>query len=276
MHSHGPDLPPDESPVTGVEAEVGSYPYLEEINQSIVRTIKSLSLIDSGRRVLDVGCGFGALGKEFRRRGFEVWGIERDPKATALASERIDRVIVADLADRALLDAKLSGNQFDVIVFSDVLEHMLDPRGVVLTFLPYLAPAGRVIISVPNVANWQTRLGLLFGRFTYRDTGVLDRTHVRFFTRRSTIEFVRSCGLQVRSVDHTPMLVRAVLPVMKRRLLRRHSTADVDVHAISDSAFYRAYLRLVLPIERMIVQIAPGLLAFQTVVTATRPDRQPQ
>jgi 2-polyprenyl-3-methyl-5-hydroxy-6-metoxy-1,4-benzoquinol methylase len=262
--------------MTGVEAEVGSYPYLEEINQSIVRTIKSLSLIDSGRRVLDVGCGFGALGKEFRRRGFEVWGIERDPKATALASERLDRVIVADLADGALLDAKLSGNQFDVIVFSDVLEHMLDPRGVVLTFLPYLAPAGRVIISVPNVANWQTRLGLLFGRFTYRDTGVLDRTHVRFFTRRSTTEFVRSCGLQVRSVDYTPMLVRAVLPVMKRRLLRGHRAADVDVHAISDSAFYRAYLRLVLPIERMIVQIAPGLLAFQTVVTATRPDGGPQ
>ena len=255
--------------MTGVEAEVGSYPYLEEINQSIVRTIKSLSLLDSGRRVLDVGCGFGALGKEFRHRGFEVWGIERDPKATALASERLDQVIVADLADRALLDAKLSGNQFDVIVFSDVLEHMLDPRGVVLTFLPYLAPAGRVIISVPNVANWQTRLGLLFGRFTYRDTGVLDRTHLRFFTQRSIIEFVETCEMHVESVDYTPMLTRAILPALKKSVFHPARVERADARVISDSLSYRAYLRFVLPLEQMIVRIAPGLLAFQIVVTAS-------
>jgi hypothetical protein len=70
------------------------------------------------------------------------------------------------------------------------------------------------------------------------------------------------------------MLVRALLPVVKRRLFRSDRTAaDMDVHAISDSRFYRVYLRLVLPVERMIVRIAPGLLSFQTVVTATKPDR---
>jgi 2-polyprenyl-3-methyl-5-hydroxy-6-metoxy-1,4-benzoquinol methylase len=257
--------------MSAVEAEVANYPYLEEINQSILRTIKSHAPSDDRPRVLDVGCGFGALGREFRKRGFEVWGIERDPKATALASERLDRVIVADLRDTPELERELAESRFDVIVFSDVLEHMLDAGAVVSTFIPYLADGGKVIISVPNVANWQTRIALLFGRFTYRDTGVLDRTHLRFFTRRSTIEFVRSCGLQVESVDETPMLVRALLPFMKRRLRRSEPSAEVDVQVISDSPAYRVYLRLVLPIERMIVRLAPGLLSFQTVVTATKP-----
>jgi 2-polyprenyl-3-methyl-5-hydroxy-6-metoxy-1,4-benzoquinol methylase len=260
--------------MTGVEVEVTDYPYLEEINQSILKTIKGLPATPSRPKVLDVGCGFGALGREFGLRGCEVWGIERDPKATALAGERLDRVIAADLGDTSLLERELGQTRFDIVVFSDVLEHMLNPAAVVSTFTPYLADGGRVIISVPNVANWQTRLALLFGRFTYRDTGVLDRTHVRFFTRRSTIEFVRSCGLQIQTVDQTPMLVRALLPVVKRRLFRSDRTAsDVDVHAISDSRSYRVYLRLVLPIERMIVRIAPGLLSFQTVITATKPDR---
>jgi hypothetical protein len=150
----------------------------------------------------------------------------------------------------------------------------------VSTFVPFLARGGIVIISVPNVANWQTRLALLFGRFTYRDTGVLDRTHLRFFTRRSTIDFIRSCGLHVRSVDQTPMLVRALLPAMKSRLVRTRGTSspdagtDIDVQVLSDSALYRIYLRLVLPIERIIVRIAPGLLSFQTVVTATTSERE--
>ena len=259
--------------MTGTDTEEVKYPYLEEINQSILRTIKSMVPTAGSRpRLLDVGCGYGALGREFRSRGFEVWGIERDPKATALASERLDRVIAADLADNAVIENELGDTRFDIIVFSDVLEHTPDPHAVVSTFSPYLAPRGRVIISVPNVANWQTRLALLFGRFTYRDTGVLDRTHMRFFTRRSTIEFVRACRLEIQSVDHTPMLVRALLPLFKRRVIRTDRNADADVHVISDSPIYRVYVRLVLPFERMIVRLAPGLLAFQIVVTATRPD----
>ena len=252
--------------------EAPAYPYLEEVNQTVLAMVGALAPADgSTARLLDVGCGFGALGREFRARGFEVWGVERDPKATELAARRIDRVIVADLVDEELLDKELAGNEFDVIVFSDVLEHLLEARRAVANVLPFLAPGGHVVVSLPNVANWQTRLGLLFGRFAYRDTGVLDRTHVRFFTRRSTVEFVRSCGLEVESVDFTPMLVRAVLPVLKRRLQRR-AAGDGDVQAIADSPAYRLYLRLVLPLERLVVRLAPGLLSFQTVVCATRPE----
>ena len=245
--------------------EPAVYPYLEEVNQTILRVVKALPAGPSRRRVLDVGCGYGALARELRSKGLEVWGIERDPKATAVARDRMERVVVADFTDTAEVATALGEDRFDLIMFSDVLEHTVEPRAVLTGFLRYLAPGGRIIVSVPNVANWVTRFSLLFGRFTYRDTGVLDRTHLRFFTRRSTLDFVRGCGLEVQTLDYTPMLVRAVLPLMKRRFTER-ATATNDVQVISDSPLYRLYTRLVLPVERMIVRIAPGFLAFQIVV----------
>ena len=168
--------------------------------------------------MLDVGCGYGALGREFRRQGCVVWGIERDRTAAAVASEGLDRVIKGDITDTDMLHRELNGCQFDIIVFSDVLEHMPDPSAVVRLISQYLKPGGKVIISVPNVANWYTRMSLLFGRFTYQDSGVLDRTYLRFFTRRSALDFIRACGLQIESVDYTPMLTRVLLPIIKRRL----------------------------------------------------------
>lgn len=248
----------------------GSYPYQEEVNQAILRYLDSQELPESPPRVLDVGCGYGQLGKEFRERGYQVWGVEREASAAARAAERLDHVVTADLMDAALIDKELAGSEFDIIVFSDVLEHIPDAQGLVTSLLPFLTPTGRVIISVPNVANWHTRLGLLFGHFTYRDTGVLDRTHVRFFTVRSTIDFVRECELRVESMHFTPMLVRAFLPLVKARLLRAGSTGEGGAQAISESAMYRRYLRWIYPVERRIALLIPGLLSFQIVVVAER------
>ena len=197
-----------------------------------------------------------------------MWGIERDPKATAVALERMDRVIVADFTDGAELAKELGDARFDVIMFSDVLEHTVDPGGVLSGFLDYLSDDGRIVVSVPNVANWVTRFGLLFGRFTYTATGVLDRTHLRFFTRRSAIELVRGCGLEVRPWTSLRCWC-APPPPGEERVVGDQTSTDVQV--ISDSRLYRLYARLVLPLERAIVRIAPGLLAFQVVIVATRP-----
>lgn len=248
----------------------GSYPYQEEVNQAILRYIDTQKPSVPQLRVLDVGCGYGQLGEEFRHRGYEVWGIEREPTAVVRASERLDRVVTADLTDVDRIEKELAGGVFDIIVFSDVLEHLPDAQGLVTSLLPFLTPTGHVIISVPNVANWHTRLSLLFGRFTYRDTGVLDRTHVRFFTVRSTIEFVRGCGLHVESVHFTPMLLRVFLPMIKARLLRSGGPGEVGAQSISESAAYRRYLRWIYPVERRIARLIPGLLAFQIVIVAVR------
>ena len=131
-----------------MDAEPVVYPYLEEVNQSVLRVVTPPAGAGPGPTVLDVGCGYGALARELSARGLRVWGIERDPKATAVALERMDRVIVADFTDGAELAKELGGARFDVIMFSDVLEHTVDPGGVLSGFLDYLSDDGRIVVSV--------------------------------------------------------------------------------------------------------------------------------
>jgi 2-polyprenyl-3-methyl-5-hydroxy-6-metoxy-1,4-benzoquinol methylase len=243
------------------------YPYLEEVNPSVLRLGTRLHRESGMTTVLDVGCGYGALGRDFSRQGLRVWGVEREPTAVKIASSRLERVLAADLGDVDQIAGELDGRRFDILMFSDVLEHTADPESVIRRFLPYLSAEGRLVISVPNVANWLTRFALLMGRFNYKDTGVLDKTHLRFFTRRSLVQLVETCGLQVETTTYTPMIVRAVLPLLKKRLATEDRD-QVEPTIISDSPAYRTYLRFVFPIEQAIVRIAPGLLAFQIVVSA--------
>lgn len=155
-----------------------------------------VELVGRDRRVLDVGCSTGYLGEALAARGCIVDGIEKDPAAAELARARMNDVAVLDL-DRDDLAEQLAGKAFDSIVFGDVLEHLADPDRVLQSATKLLAAGGSVVISVPNVAHGSLRLALLQGRWEYRDTGLLDRTHVRFFTRESTLAMVRSAGLVV-------------------------------------------------------------------------------
>src|SRR5215813_10329262 len=133
-----------------------------------------------GRRALDVGAADGFLAELLTRKGWEVTALERDPAQAAKARGRCHEVIVADLDAAA---PKLAG-LFEAIVYRDVLEHLTDPLPVLVAINRSLAPAGRVVVSVPNVAHLWVRLQLLRGRWNYDDRGILDRTHLRFFTRR--------------------------------------------------------------------------------------------
>ena len=178
-----------------------------------------------GRRILDVGSAQGVLAKELTARGFEVTCIEGSAELAALGKDKCHEMIVADL-DRPL--PKLNG-QFDVIVYGDILEHLRDPMRVFRGFNQSLRPGGRVIVSLPNFAHWWVRFNLLFGRFEYMDRGILDRTHLRFFTLRSFQEFLREAGLEWEEIVATP--VPLLLIVSERhhsgwlRLLHRINAA---------------------------------------------------
>lgn len=257
-----------------------TYPYFEEVNEGILRQVPAAANGMSGAAgrvghpcplVLDVGCGQGSLAAEIADLGYEVWGIEQDAYAAQRAAARIDCVVHADLTDAEAVRARLDGQRFQRIVFSDVLEHVYDPLTVLRSYLDYLAPDGRVLISLPNVVNWQTRLAFLFGRFTYQDSGVLDRTHIRFFTFKTAVDMVRRAGLEVEIVDHTPFLARAALPLAKRLLTRGGAPADEDqAKAIIDSPAYRLYMRYVYPVEHGVGSLRRSLLAFRIVIVARR------
>lgn len=129
-------------------------------------------------RLLDIGCGSAIMGRALGEKGFnELYAVEKDPQARQNAG-RFYRQVEEGLEPFA-------AQSFDVILLLDVLEHLAEPLSFLQQALALLAPGGRALISVPNVAHWSVRLMLLLGFFEYTERGILDRTHLHFFTRRS-------------------------------------------------------------------------------------------
>jgi 2-polyprenyl-3-methyl-5-hydroxy-6-metoxy-1,4-benzoquinol methylase len=161
-----------------------------------------LRLVGSNKRVLDVGCATGYLARALREQGCRVSGVEYDPAAAAEAEPALDKLVVGDL-EQLDLTVELAGEQFDVVVFGDVLEHLRDPLPVLRSVRELLVPGGAVVISVPNIAHGDVRLSLLQGRFEYRSLGLLDNTHIHFFTRSTLRAFLRDAGFTAVDVQTT-------------------------------------------------------------------------
>lgn len=145
-----------------------------------------LSMVPPGTcRVLDVGCGGGDNARHLRAANpeLEVVGLTHSAEEADLAAQHMDAVHLIDL-ERGLSDAAMTdwGAPFDLLLFSHVLEHLIEPVTVLQRCLTRLTPGGHVLIAVPNVLEWRTRMQFLRGRFVYADHGILDRTHMRFYT----------------------------------------------------------------------------------------------
>jgi 2-polyprenyl-3-methyl-5-hydroxy-6-metoxy-1,4-benzoquinol methylase len=163
---------------------------------------RMLDLIGGGKTVLDVGCATGYLARALVERGCQVSGVELVPEAAEKARPVLDRLVVGDLATLDLA-AEFGEARFDCVVAGDVLEHLADPAPVLRSLVGLLAPGGSVVVSTPNVSHGSLRLALLQGRWQYLDRGLLDRTHLRFFTRASLLELLHDCGLSVVQMHPT-------------------------------------------------------------------------
>ncbi len=104
---------------------------------------------------------------------------------------------------------------FDVVVCADVLEHLADPAAVLARVRRWISPRGVLFVSLPNVANVAVRLALAAGRFEYADAGILDRTHLRFFTRRSARRLVEEAGFRIRRLRPTPIPAELAVPLFR-------------------------------------------------------------
>lgn len=178
--------------------------YEAEIDLRNANTSHTLlvELVGRDRRVLDVGCAAGDLGRALRSRGCRVAGVERDPDAAEAARGVLDEVLTGDV-DELDLVGHFGKESFDAVVLGDVLEHLPDPVAALRRLRPLLAREGSVVASIPNVAHGAVRLALLKGRFDYRPLGLLDATHLRFFTRGSVYETFREAGLVPVDVRRT-------------------------------------------------------------------------
>jgi 2-polyprenyl-3-methyl-5-hydroxy-6-metoxy-1,4-benzoquinol methylase len=144
----------------------------------------SLQLVGQGKSVLELGAAAGHVTKALKSLHNTVTAVERDGRFRDQLADLADEVIITDLDWLDLRD-RLTGRKFDVVLAGDVLEHCSKPELVLLQLHDLLNPDGYVVISLPNIAHADVRLALLAGEFNYRDTGLLDRTHLRFFTRSS-------------------------------------------------------------------------------------------
>lgn len=199
-----------------------------------------------GARILDVGCGEGVLGAALKADGaVYVAGIELHSSSAERARDRLDQLVEGSVSDAEL---PFSVGEFDYLLFADVLEHLADPDSAVQRCLTFLKPGGRLIVSVPNWRFYSVLLRLVADRWSYTDSGVRDRTHLRVFTRYSVEQFVKHNGLALVAIHRNHRLIED-----QSKIGRLGAVAT----RVSNATLAR--------------WVFPELLAFQYIVVAEKP-----
>lgn len=187
-------------------SQVGYYPSPRTDFPELFNLIRESGPV--GGRALDVGCGVGHLGSVLLSMGFtEVWGVEPNRDAAHAAEERLTRVIHGPFPAQALRDA----GPFDLVLMADSLEHIHDPWSALQEVRSLLTPSGRLVLSVPNISHFSVIVGLLHGDWTYAESGLLDATHVRFFTPSSLEHALSAAGFVLSRRTSVRSLPRPVL-----------------------------------------------------------------
>jgi 2-polyprenyl-3-methyl-5-hydroxy-6-metoxy-1,4-benzoquinol methylase len=171
-----------------------------------------ITLVGRDKFVLDVGCAAGDTAEALVARGCTVSGVDIDADAAEPARAVLDELVIADI-DRNPLSEHFKAESFDAIIFGDVLEHLVDPWATLRDAATLLRPEGRILVSIPNVAHAAVRLALLQGNWDYTEKGLLDRTHLRFFTLETVCELLESADLQIevlRSTVLDPMATQEI------------------------------------------------------------------
>ncbi len=177
-----------------VKPEQEPLDYYEGLNPLVLKMVPLSSI-----RILEVGCAKGKLGAAIKKRNSNAYyiGIELFQEAAEFARKVIDRVFVSDVEQFDW--NRLDGEQFDCIIFADVLEHLVDPSAVFRKATALLSSGGNVVCCIPNVGHWSVIANLIRGEWNYTETGLMDRTHLRFFTMSNFKSFLKDCGFE--SID---------------------------------------------------------------------------
>jgi len=200
---------------------VSGYVPLNERPEGGHARLLALALEGQPGDILDVGCSSGYLARPLAASGARVVGLELDAAAAAEARQVCEQVLVGDVESMELPFAAAS---FDVVLCGDLVEHLRDPGATLARLRSFLRPAGRLVLTTPNVANWAMRLSLLVGRWRYTDRGILDRTHTHLFTRKTLVETIEGAGYRVLELDHTAPVPGVGTPRIERAA---HAIASV-------------------------------------------------
>ncbi|ODS42169.1 MAG: hypothetical protein MSIBF_02195, partial [Candidatus Altiarchaeales archaeon IMC4] len=165
-----------------------------------------IEMVGRDKKILEVGPSTGYITKILKSKGNEVVCIEIDKEAAEKAKRYCDKMVMGDV-ETLDLDSRLKPNQFDVIIFGDVLEHLKSPNTVLKKVKKYLKPDGYVVASIPNIGHGDVILNLLNGKFTYTSKGLLDITHLRFFTLGNVKMMLDESGYNISELNTTNIAV---------------------------------------------------------------------
>jgi predicted TPR repeat methyltransferase len=182
--------------------------------------------------LLDLGAAGGELGGAIRDHFKRTLGFEFQIDCAPDLRSRFDCVLITDLERVKELPAPV-----DAVVLADVLEHLRDAPALLRLVRGALAKDGHIFVSVPNIANVTVRLGLLFGVFEYRERGILDNTHLRFYTMRTIRREIENAGFRIVSVRGSSIPLRLILPWMPEPLLRAGESVLTLLTAMWKSLF---------------------------------------
>lgn len=198
------------------------------------------------RRILDVGCASGVMGAALKRRQpCSVTGVESVPEVAERAKDTLDYVIGGDIEDDTVLDSIPAG-YFDCVICSDVIEHLRNPERVLKRLAACLTPNGCLVACVPNVRHWSVLKGLLEGRWDYQDAGILDRTHLRFYTRASLTKMFEDIEYVVTDICGVPVKDAEDVPAGLADALRKFG---VDAHGLDKEGKIYQYLLTATPVR---------------------------
>jgi 2-polyprenyl-3-methyl-5-hydroxy-6-metoxy-1,4-benzoquinol methylase len=162
------------------------------------KNVISRIIIGKNKKILDVGCNEGYFGTNNKELSNKYYGVDILEESLKIASKSYIAVELYDLEN--LKDLSFN-EKFDYIIFGDVLEHVRKPEEILKFFIKkYLNKNGKIIISLPNIANWQTRFNLLFGKFDYTEIGIMDNTHLKLYTFKSAQRLAKISGLKIKSI----------------------------------------------------------------------------
>jgi 2-polyprenyl-3-methyl-5-hydroxy-6-metoxy-1,4-benzoquinol methylase len=194
-----------------------------------------LQMVGFNKRVLETGCASGHMSALLSAQGCTVVGMEIESSIVEPALEWLERAVIGDLEDPSIW-SELDGESFDVILFGDVLEHLKDPLPALREAAQHLSPAGVVIISVPNISHADVKVALINGTFPYSESGLLDRTHISFFTKESLVDLVREAGLAVVEIT------RITVPIFSTEIgVSRGDIDDATLSAVTSDREAETY-----------------------------------
>ncbi len=159
-----------------------------------------MDFIPSGcKKTIEFGCSNGNFSKDIKKHfNTESWGVDINPEASKKAAQVLDKVITGD-ANIAL--EQLPENYFDLVICNDFLEHIIDPTSFLKNIKPYVTDSAILVCSLPNVRYWKNLKELIFDKdWRYRELGILDSTHLRFFTKKSMLRMIHESGLKIKLI----------------------------------------------------------------------------